>query len=89
MASEITRDGKTYKVAHTFKFDSNGAISESYDGGQITESDVDAIIEHEAANAELEDQDKYFAMLDAEEKANQSIKTKSKSKSKSHKKGII
>lgn len=87
MASEIIRDGVKYKVAHTFKFDKDGEICESYDGGEITESEVDSIIEHEAANAKLDRQDKFFAMLDAEEKANQAIKTKSKSKS--YKKGII
>ncbi|MBQ7560764.1 MAG: hypothetical protein IJS99_02860 [Synergistaceae bacterium] len=72
MASEIIRDGVKYRVAHTFEF-KNGQISKSYNGGEITGPDIDSIIEHDAANAKLDRQDKYFAMLDAEEEANQLI----------------
>ena len=91
MAKEIIRDGIKYSVAHTFKFDKDGNISESYDGGEISESDVDSLIEHEKANAELEKQDKMFAMIDAEAAEDEAniIKAKSKSKSKSKTKGII
>ena len=85
MAKEITRDGITYKAAHTFKFDDNGEIIESYEGGEITEADVDSIIEHEQANKELEQQDKDFERDDAEEEAAQLINIKPKNKKKGRK----
>ena len=82
MASEIIRDGKKYSVSHTFKFDKDGNISESYDGGEISESDVDSIIEADKLDAELEAQEKQFAKDDADFEADQLINIKSKSKSK-------
>ena len=91
MAKEIIRDGIKYSVAHTFIFDKDGNISESYDGGEITESDVDAAIEADRLDAELLKQEEQFAKDDADEAAAQliNIKSKSKSKSKSKTKGLI
>ena len=76
MAKEIIRDGIKYSVAHTFEFDKNGEISKSYDGGEITDSIVDSIIEHEKMNAQLEKQDRQFAKDDEEDRKNQLINTK-------------
>ena len=83
MAKEIIRDGIKYSVAHTFKFDKDGNISESYDGGEIYESDVDAIIRDEKLTAELDAKEKE---LDEQLKEwNTPLKKNNKSKTK----GII
>ena len=88
MASEIIRDGVKYSVAHTFKFDKSGNISESHDGGEIFDHEVDAIIRDEALTAENDAEEQELERLEAE--SNEPIKkSKSKSKSKSFKKGII
>lgn len=88
MASEIIRDGKTYKVGYTFEIKDGKFTGGGHKGGEISESDVDSIIEADKLDAELLKQEQQFAKDDADFEADQLINTKSKSKSKS-KKGII
>ena len=95
MASAITRNGKTYRTAHTFKFSSPEAGQivgevELHEGGEISESEVDSMIEADKADAELEQQERDFIKDDEEDAAAQLINLKSKrfkSKSKLNMKG--
>ena len=71
MASEITRDGKTYKVLKTFdiKKMSDGDFElEEREGGELTDKEVDEMIETEKLEAELEAEEQELIKAEEESK---------------------